>query len=167
MLGRKPTSLITRFECKFLKKCDSECWPWTASVKENIYGKFYIGQHTMRYAHRVSYELYIGPIPLGLNVLHKCDNTLCVNPRHLFLGTQKDNVQDMIIKKRDRRGICRGENGQAKLCAEDVQKIINSSLSTKALASAFRVSSQCISDIKSGRTWEHVPALLPGMAVSC
>jgi hypothetical protein len=76
-----------------------ECWEWLGSKYKNNYGQFHRnGIHA--YSHRVSYEYFICSIPEGMLVLHKCDNPSCVNPNHLFLGTQKDNMQDMIKKGR-------------------------------------------------------------------
>jgi hypothetical protein len=73
-----------------------ECWEWSASRFNAGYG-----QCGHKLAHRVSYEYFIGQIPSGICVLHKCDNPPCVNPKHLFLGTRKDNTHDMINKGRD------------------------------------------------------------------
>lgn len=77
---------------------ETKCWEWTAGRKGR-YGLFSIDGHPHR-THRVSYETFKGPIPEGLMVCHACDNTLCVNPSHLWLGTQLDNMQDMISKGR-------------------------------------------------------------------
>ena len=73
------------------------CWEWDGTVRTG-YGRFYVNGK-MQSAHRVSWEIHNGPIN-GFLVLHKCDNTSCVNPEHLFLGTQKDNVRDMWEKQR-------------------------------------------------------------------
>lgn len=75
------------------------CWPWLASTK-NGYGQINVGGE-ISYAHRLSYEFANGEIPSGLFVCHRCDNKSCVNPVHLFLGTQQDNMDDMIAKGRD------------------------------------------------------------------
>lgn len=94
---RKPAA--DRFWAKVAKGDD--CWLWTGAVAGypgNDYGAFNKGK-----AHRFSWELHRGPIPAGLFVLHKCDVTRCVRPDHLFLGTQKDNMQDMVAKGRGRR----------------------------------------------------------------
>jgi hypothetical protein len=82
-----------------VRKTDT-CWIWTGRKSgKNDYGGFNSGNKHYR-THRYSYELYFGPIPVGLEVLHKCDTPLCVNPEHLFLGTQKDNINDAKKKGR-------------------------------------------------------------------
>lgn len=78
------------------------CWPWTGRVRTG-YGRMRVGGPTQA-AHRISWELFRFPIPDRLWVLHKCDNRACVNPNHLFLGTQTDNMQDMVQKNRCWRG---------------------------------------------------------------
>ncbi len=76
------------------------CWLWTAAKNEKGYGVFGIGKETDK-APRISWRLLKGPIPRGLFVLHKCDNPACVRIEHLFLGTNKENVDDMIAKGRN------------------------------------------------------------------
>lgn len=78
----------------------TRCWVWTASTAAG-YGNFCVRRPLNVGSHRFSWELSNGPIPEGLWVLHRCDNRRCVNPAHLFLGTAKDNVRDMIAKGRD------------------------------------------------------------------
>lgn len=85
------------------KKIDKvgDCWVWNGTVGNHGYGKINdFGDMVL--THRVSYEATYGKIPEGMQVLHKCDVKLCVNPDHLFIGTQKDNVQDMLRKGRNR-----------------------------------------------------------------
>jgi hypothetical protein len=88
---------------RFWEKVDKtrDCWIWTASKQQFGYGKFVVKKgESPRMAHRLSYEMEVGKIPDGLQVLHRCDNPSCVKPSHLFLGTQKDNLADCKAKGR-------------------------------------------------------------------
>jgi len=79
-----------------------KCWIWYGAMDDYGYGRMDIhGKH--RKAHRLSYELYKGVIPEDKVICHKCDNPSCVNPNHLFLSSQKDNMRDKIWKGRDRK----------------------------------------------------------------
>ena len=89
--------MMNRFEQKIDKSGD--CWLWTASRNNGGYGLFKLAGKTTT-AHRISYELHVGVIPDGMCVLHTCDVRMCVNPDHLFLGTQTDNMQDKANKGR-------------------------------------------------------------------
>jgi len=77
-----------------------DCWLWTAHINRSGYGWFYKSPRTYREAHRVVWEIVNGAIPGGSNVCHRCDTPRCVNPSHLFIGTQSDNIQDALIKGR-------------------------------------------------------------------
>lgn len=90
-----------RFEEKYIPEPNSGCWLWTAATNLQGYGRVRIGQ-THRYAHRVSWGLYVGNIPSGLSICHRCDTPACVNPEHLFLGTHSDNAVDSVNKSRHR-----------------------------------------------------------------
>jgi hypothetical protein len=79
------------------------CWLWTASRHTDGYGRFGPNHAEAKRAHRVAYELEVGPIPPGMLVCHRCDTPLCVRPDHLFLGTIGDNNRDMEAKGRSRR----------------------------------------------------------------
>ena len=80
----------------------SKCWNWTGG-KDHSYGAFCLGGKNLR-AHRASYVFFRGDIPPGIHVCHHCDNPICVNPAHLFLGTTKDNMADKVAKGRQPRG---------------------------------------------------------------
>lgn len=87
--------LRERYALGVIQGSEGECWGWRRKVNNHGYGR--VGD---LYAHRVSYEIHVGPIPAGLQVLHRCDNPPCSNPSHLFLGTVTDNMRDMWAKGR-------------------------------------------------------------------
>lgn len=95
-----------RAEKRFMDKVSMEaltgCWIWTGA-RQRAYGKIRVFYRDVR-AHRFSWEMHKGPIPEGMDVLHHCDNPLCVNPNHLFIGSQRDNMDDMNRKGRGRHG---------------------------------------------------------------
>lgn len=104
-----------------------DCWVWTGSQLPSGYGlakvKINGKWHTV-YAHRFAWERERGPIPKGMFVLHRCDNPSCVNPKHLFLGTARDNSRDMVAKGRH-RPFCAAREGNpnAKLTASEIEEI--------------------------------------------
>jgi hypothetical protein len=105
-------------------------------------------------AHRFSYLTYIGPIPDGLQVLHKCDNPPCINPDHLFLGTHKDNMADMADKGRANGGAPKGErHGRTHLAKADVLAIRSDPRPGRVIAREYGMSKSAIYYIKSGETW--------------
>ena len=122
----------------------SGCWLWAKSATQ--FGSGRIGR---RLAHIISWGITHGPIPPGLQVLHRCDVPQCVNPDHLFLGTHKDNVQDMIRKGRKR--VVRGENHpSAKLTDSEVSQIRSLRAEGKRLtqvAALYSISFQHVSAI--------------------
>lgn len=99
-------SLERRFWAKVGMQPKDQCWPWRGSrAKRYGYGELSVRRNNIRTgppgkAHRISYELHFGPIAPGLKVLHTCDEPACVNPAHLKLGTQLDNIADMVAKGR-------------------------------------------------------------------
>jgi hypothetical protein len=136
----------SNFLKKFIQTSSNDCWGWTgAKFKKNGYGAFGIN-YKMKLAHRVSYEIFIEQIPTDLCVLHKCDNPLCVNPNHLFLGTHRDNMQDMVKKSRQGR----------KLTKDEIKEIKKSSLTQQLIASKFNVSQSLISFIKNNKQWKYI-----------
>lgn len=137
------------------KKSIYECWNWTG-VHTDGYGQIKINKKLVL-SHRFSWGLHFGKIPKGLYILHHCDNRECVNPSHLFLGTQKDNIHDMILKNRQNDN--RGENnGNHKLTSVQVKQIrhIKDRFSRKEIAKMFDVNEITIADIHKNKTWKHI-----------
>lgn len=95
--------ITERFLQKFVPEPNTGCWLWTASINNSGYGQI-LEKRKAKLAHRISWVLHNGPIPFGMHVLHKCDTRPCVNPSHLFLGTNSDNVRDRVKKNRTFNG---------------------------------------------------------------
>lgn len=157
---KRPASDRERFE-SFVLKSDG-CWTWKGSLDRYGYGQFKVNGHPIG-AHRFSYLLHFGDLPMHLCVCHSCDNPSCVNPSHLWLGTHADNARD---RREKGRSVClRGERSPvAKLTPEQIRDIRASSESQRALASKFNVSQSNISRIRLGNTWRHVPTSEAGDA---
>ena len=124
----------------------SGCWEWQRSRFPTGYGRVSIGRQKQDYAHRVSYRGFIGPIPDGMLVRHKCDNPCCCNPEHLELGTQKDNMRDCMDRgRKPKPPVFIGEaNNKTKLTEKDVEFIMKSSRPSSELARMFGVTPQAI-----------------------
>ena len=147
---------------RFWSKVDktSDCWEWTGSKNSKGYGQLNINGEPVL-AHRLSWEMAFGKIPVGTGyhgecVLHKCDNPGCVNPAHLFLGTNLDNVSDMISK--GRKVILKGSQLSTKLSDDQVRNIrSNRGISSqRELAREYGVSKSTINSIQMGGTWKHL-----------
>lgn len=146
-------STVDRFLSKVRRT--ETCWLWQGFRDKDGYGSFGIGRKmpSLR-AHRVSYWLFIGPIPPGAHILHSCDNPPCVNPKHLRAGTHLENVRDMVEKGRGPSG---ERNGWAKLSEPAVAEIKRSKgkVSRQELANRFGVCMATISLIWMGRIWRE------------
>lgn len=136
----------------------SSCWIWTGTKRKDGYGVQGFNRTTLR-AHRVSWMLTHGGIPEGMDVLHRCDVAFCVRPTHLFLGTQLDNMRDMITK--GRRSPTHGEGTRrAKLTEAEVLEIraryAAGAESYNTLADWYGVARTTIGDVLTQRNWKHI-----------
>lgn len=140
------------------KKTDS-CWIWTAATSGG-YGKFSTGRRkkqTQYGAHRFAWILKNGPIPNDLCVLHHCDNRLCVNPAHLFLGTRRDNADDMLAKGRSARGEKHSHAIFSDTEVRQIKEAIRDRPGTLAdVARQFGILYVTIQAIYHGRNWKHI-----------
>lgn len=145
---------IKRFWKKVLVYGENHCWEFQGCKLKNGYGRISINGK-VELAHRVSWKISNNEIPEGMCILHKCDNRICVNPNHLFIGTKKDNAEDR--DKKGRQASRKGElNGRSVLTKDQVEKI--KSFPTgfgycNELAKRFNVNKQVIFKIKHGKTW--------------
>ena len=152
-MKRRP--MAERFWKKVQKEPNSGCWLWTGAVSKG-YGHMRADDQGMIGAHRASWVIHCGEIPDGIGVLHHCDTPLCVNPRHLFLGTPQDNSDDASMKGRMRRG---DNHPSSVLCAGYVQEIRalrRHGWSQESIAERFGVSQTTISLIDRGLVWKSV-----------
>ena len=153
--------MLKRFEQKYIPEPMSGCWLWIGALGSGGYGRISSGGKygPVKKAHRASWELFRGPIPDGLSVLHKCDVRSCVNPDHLWLGTQAENMADC-----SRKGRGRSVNGKdshlAKLSEADVRYIKENYTGRYGqrieLAERFGVHVSTIKAINRGLTWKHI-----------
>ena len=133
------------------------CWEWTGAKDDKGYGLFWLKGSAKR-AHRLMVEMHTGLKPEGAVILHSCDNPSCVNPEHLSVGTQRDNVLDMHTKCRAASKV--GTlNGASKLDEATVLAIKSSCDGHTALGRRYGVSKTTIMRIRSGKSWSHVEVL--------
>lgn len=128
------------------------CWPWAGMIGTDGYGRVFFRSGRPILAHRAAWEVFKGPIPAGLHVLHTCDNRPCCNPGHLFLGQDRENVDDKVAKRRHNFGEgvpqARLTNDQARQIRDAKGKL------HRELATEFGVSLTTISNIRSGKAWK-------------
>jgi len=160
--GNERKSVEERIMGKVSKEANG-CWFWTGAKsggdgrEQYKYGYININGNARR-VHRVLYSILKSEIPDGLHLLHKCDTPICVNPDHMFIGTAKDNVDDMIQKGRSAHPC--GELNHSKLKASDVIKIrkmySSGEHSYKNLSGTFHVAPSTIGNIVNRKKWKHI-----------
>ena len=141
------------------------CWLWQGTRTDEGYGVFYCGPKR-KAAHRVSWELYRGPLPRGAFVRHDCDSRLCVNPDHLILGDHWDNMDDMVRRGRAAHGekhwLSKATEQQAESMREEYA---TGKTSVRKLAAKHRLGRTTVHAILTGRTWRRVQG--PQSALKC
>lgn len=135
----------------------SRCWEWTASTDTSGYGLFRPTSHAMDKAHRWSWEQDRGPIPVGMQVLHTCDNRRCVRPSHLFLGTLPTNMADRNQKARQARGERAGRHILTDEIVLAARAMRRAGSTYKAVAGRFNVNPATMTKAITGRSWKHLP----------
>lgn len=155
-MARAATSTEARF-WKFVQlDMETGCFLWCGGLYQKGYGSFMMPTPKgwcSHYAHRLAWEFSFGPIPKGMHVLHKCDVRNCVRFDHLFLGTNADNVADMIAKRRHSHG---ARHTSAKLTEAQARKILTAQGTQAAIAERYGVTRQTVSDIRRGKHWKHM-----------
>jgi len=155
-LPNMPPNRIEAFHANVDRSAGPDgCWPWGMSTDGKGYGRFKVESHFNAKAHRVAYFLHHGVDPLRKSVCHACDNPICCNPAHLFLGTHADNMADMAAKKRARSGENPGTRN-ARLSPNDlefVRKSILAGMGNTEIAKHVPVSHAQISRIRLGKAW--------------
>lgn len=157
----RPANIAGRIAAGSEADTNGGCILWSGKLSRHGYGRM-SANNRQQFVHRLAYALSFGPIPPGLSVCHRCDVPACINPQHLFLGTQADNMADKARKGRDAVGEA---NGSARLRAADIPVIrrrLVSGESCRSIARTLGVSHTAISMIKRGKRWSHAaPSSLP------
>jgi len=132
------------------------CWEWTATKRDG-YGQI-SKDGKMHNAHRISYEMHVGPVTKNMQVCHTCDNRGCVNPHHLFLGTKDDNLRDMI--KKGRHSSAKGETQHlsklTNLMVLEIRKLAAAGIPRKVIATTYDITKENVGYIVTRKTWKHI-----------
>lgn len=173
----KTVSKVDRTQKGWINNCeitDSGCWVWRFAKNRDGYGTLYKSIEKKAYrAHRYAYELFVGPIPHGLEIRHQCFNRACVNPAHLLPGTHRENVMDTINAglhsyshakapkpEEHRRKIAEGVRASTSILSEDdvrdIRERYAAGESSKKLREMYGVSRSTIYSITSRRGWKYV-----------
>lgn len=153
----KDHEIIKRFWLSVPKKEPDQCWEWQGHKDRSNYGQIRINGRWAR-SHRLSFVINVGLLIEGMSICHSCDNPACVNPAHLWQGTNHENILDKVKKGRAKVGI--GERQHlSKLTPALVSKIreLAGKVGHRQLAKMFNVARQSISCVINRRTWKHVP----------
>lgn len=136
--------VLTRF-MRYVSQSETGCWIWIGHKSRSGYGQIQVNRRPCR-ANRVAYELFIGPIPEGLQICHRCDIPACVNPSHLFAGTGAENQRDSCLKARR----CR------KLTPDKVRAIRADPRMHTVIAAEYGIASSYVCNLKKRNSWRHL-----------
>jgi predicted XRE-type DNA-binding protein len=151
----KRSSVSERFWSKVVRGLPDECWKWNAARHSDGYGWFVVTDRPEK-AHRVAYQLAVSEIPNGMWVLHKCDNPLCVNPSHLYLGTVKDNSRDAVERNRTAHGERSKSSKLKEAEVHEIRRLRKQGVKQSVIAGQFGISQSHISGIESRRFWNRL-----------
>lgn len=138
---------------------ETPCVVWTGCTTHGGYGQIWVGRGVYQLTHRVAYELYVGPIPPEMYVLHRCDVPQCCRPDHLYLGTYQDNSDDKYERGRAVH-YTGSRNGNSRLADEDVKEVfvmLEEGCSQAFIARHFGVSTSTVNGIVLGKGWRDFP----------
>lgn len=160
LLGIGNAKIVKRFITKLVVSEDGkDCWIWEGCIGKAGYGFIRVKDRNLL-TYRLAYSIFVEEIPEGKCVLHTCDIRACCNPDHLWVGTKKDNTQDMVSKGRNGYGSIYGkDNYNSKLAERDIPKIrrmLGLGYSQKHIGDVFGVSDMAINHIKKGKNWKGV-----------
>jgi hypothetical protein len=160
---------IARFWGKIDRSAGPDgCWLWLCSRNAKGYGTFTVtrGGRRNEGAHRWAFELTYGPIGTGLCVCHRCDNPPCCNPTHLFLGTQSENLRDMVAKGRQGgypanhpnrpRGDRHVNSRLSETLVREIREWLSAGVLDSEIARRLGVNPETIRNVRLGKTWRHV-----------
>lgn len=157
---------MQRLESEFWKRVNKTetCWLWTGAKCPSRrsqpigYGKLQVNKNPVRhiYAHRLSWMIHFGSISKGKKVLHRCDNPPCVNPAHLFLGTQVDNMKDCKQKGRNASGARHGRTRITDKEVLDIRRRVADGESTRSVARLYGMGKSTIWQISARINWRHI-----------
>ncbi len=155
MRGRRNTTDLVREQLLARRIIDARgCWLWQGATSDNGYGTI-IKDRKYERAHRLSYEIFVGPVPAGQVVRHKCDVTNCINPAHLAVGTQADNIRDAVSRGRHAH---RESHPAAKLTemkVAEIRRLAATGMSQGKIGAAFGIRQQQVSKIVTGQHWPN------------
>ena len=129
---------------------DNSCWLWTGKTEKHGYARVMFGA-TRKLAHRISWELFVGPITDGMDICHKCDTPRCIRPTHLFQGTHRDNIADAVTKGRIIPPVYPSKINRE--IAENIRHDSVNGLSSRKAAAKYGVSRRLITFIKQRKIW--------------